>query len=81
MGVAMDRPVAGLARLADRLGVYQAWAETASEKDGEIAKRCLDEMAQVSNELQLISLPERWDHTDAAKAQVLLGYLARPESK
>lgn len=78
MGVAMERPVAGLARLAERLPVYQAWAETASGGGVGLAKWCLSEMAKVSNDLHGIALPERCD--DAAKAQMLLGYLARPAS-
>lgn len=75
MPIAMDRPAAGLARLAERLLLYQSWANTAAGDEVGLAKWALGQLARASLELGRLRLPEFCD--DAAKAEMLLGYLAR----
>ncbi len=79
MATAMDNPVRGLARLQERLTVYQAWANTVQGENVALAKWSLGQMGNISNQLAAVVLPNRAD--DADKAQMLLGYLARPEGK
>lgn len=77
MPTALDQPTQGLALLSQRILPYQAWAKTAQGGDVGLVKYFLGEMGKLSNELATLPLPERCD--DAAKAQMLLGYLARTE--
>jgi len=74
MSVAMDDPTAGLARLSERILIYQAWANTASGDVG-LARWTLGEYRRISEELGKMNLPDRI--SDADKAQMLLGYLSR----
>lgn len=74
MSIAMDDPIEGLARLTERILIYQAWANTASGDIG-YAGWALGEYRRVSEELGKMTLPNR--STDADKAQMLLGYLSR----
>ncbi len=77
MAVAMDNPTTGLARLAERILIYQSWANT-SQNVG-LAGWALNEFRDISEKLGKITedapLPERCN--DAEKAQMLLGYLSR----
>lgn len=75
----IDNPERGLARLGERLRIYQSWANTAQGRDFRCAKWVLSQMGKVSSELASIDLPDRTN--DADKAQMLLGYLARSEAK
>lgn len=78
MTTTLDNPTAGLARLSERIAPYQAWANTAKKEDGAgLAKWALQQFGQLANELGKQTLPETC--SDADKAQMLLGYLARPE--
>lgn len=79
MPVAIDNPQKGLVRLRERLMVYQAWANKTHGEDNRLAKWTLSHMGTVSNELAGFILPDRTN--DADKAQMLLGYLSRFESK
>jgi hypothetical protein len=79
MPAAMGNPELGLARLQDRLRVYQAWANTAQGEDLGLAKWALKQMGSVSSELAEFDLPKRTN--DSGKAQMLLGYLARIEDE
>ncbi len=79
MSAASDNPLRGIVRLRERLTVYQAWANTAKGDGLGLAKWALGQMGSVATELAGLDLPDRAD--DAAKAQVLLGYLARLEGK
>jgi hypothetical protein len=79
MVVALDNPAAGLARLSERMAIYQAWANTAKGEGVGLAKWTLQQLGNVADALGQQSLPNRCD--DAAKAQMLLGYLARPEAR
>lgn len=79
MPIAIDNPERGLARLNERLMIYKAWADKVHGEKFRLVKWTLGQMGQVANELAPCDLPNRTD--DAAKAQMLLGYLARSESK
>jgi hypothetical protein len=74
MSIAMDNPTDGLARLTERILIYQAWANTASGDIG-YAGWALGEYRRIADELEKVALPDR--STDADKAQMLLGYLSR----
>ena len=69
MPTALENPVAGLARLAERLPLYQRVAE----------KELRDEAGTVEQAIDRNALPPRC--SDAEKAQMLLGYLARPSGE
>ena len=77
MRTAMEDPQKGLARLLERMTVYQGWANTAQEGELGLAKWTLGRFGQVAAHLARVDLPTRT--TDAEKAQLLLGYLAREE--
>ena len=67
MPACLDNPQAGLARLAERLPLYQ---QVAGED-----LRC--EVAEIVSRIDPEKLPSR--ATDEHRAQMLLGYLARPD--
>ncbi len=69
MPTALENPTAGLARLAERLILYQRVADTGLR----------DEAGAVSRAIVKNALPPRC--SDAEKAQMLLGYLARPSGE
>lgn len=75
---ALEQPVFALARLAERLTPYQAWARTFQSNDPEagvgLVKYFLGEIAACTAAIRLDELPERM--SDADKAKLLLGYLA-----
>ena len=75
---ALDQPVFALARLAERLTPYQAWARTFQSNDPDagvgLVKYFLGELASCTAAIQLEQLPVRM--SDADKAKLLLGYLA-----
>lgn len=75
---ALDQPVFALARLAERLTPYQAWARTFKSDDPEagvgLVKYFLGEIAACTASIRVEELPQRMSDTD--KAKLLLGYLA-----
>jgi hypothetical protein len=75
---ALDQPVFALARLAERLTPYQAWARTFQSDDPNasvgLVKYFLAEIAACTAAIRVEQLPSRM--TDADKAKLLLGYLA-----
>lgn len=75
---ALERPIFALARLAERLVPYQAWARTFQSSDPAsgvgLVKYFLGEIAGCTATIQLEQLPPRMSDTD--KAQLMLGYLA-----
>ncbi len=79
MPIAIDNPEQGIARLNERLMIYKAWADKVQGEEYRLVKWALGQMGQVARDLADCDLPNRTD--DAAKAQMLLGYLARSESK
>lgn len=77
---ALEQPVFALARLAERLTPYQAWARTFQSNDPEagvgLVKYFLNEIAACTVVIRIGELPQRM--SDADKAKLLLGYLADP---
>ena len=74
---AIGDPNRGLARMLDRIGPYQAWAR---RKGTGLARWSCSEMGKIAGEVAgRLTHGKRFD--DAEKAQLLLGYLARTESK
>lgn len=75
---ALEQPVFALARLAERLTPYQAWARTFQSDDPNagvgLVKWFLGEIAACTSGIHLEQLPNRMSDTD--KARLLLGYLA-----
>lgn len=75
---ALDQPVFALARLAERLTPYQAWARTFQSEDPNagvgLVKYFLGEIATCTAAIRIEELPARM--SDADKAKLLLGYLA-----
>jgi hypothetical protein len=75
---AISDPNKGLARMLQRIRIYQAWAR--GQKGTGLARWSCGEMGKIANELAG-RLPSGRRFTDAEQAQLLLGYLARTESK
>jgi hypothetical protein len=75
---ALEQPVFALARLAERLTPYQAWARTFQSGDPTagvgLVKYFLGEIAACTAAIRIDELPDRM--SDADKAKLLLGYLA-----
>jgi hypothetical protein len=75
---ALEQPVFALARLAERLTPYQAWARTFQSDDPSagvgLVKWFLGEIAACTSAIHLEQLPDRM--LDVDKAKLLLGYLA-----
>ena len=75
---AMDSPVRAVALIWQRIKPYHAWAQTVQGGDEvRLAKWLLGELGRVSNAMQDLVLPTQC--SDADKAEMLLGYLARSE--
>jgi hypothetical protein len=79
MHIGLINPTDALSRLAERILIYQAWANTAPENKTGLAGWALGELGKVTEELRTMQVPKTCD--DAAKVQVLLGYLARSHKK
>jgi hypothetical protein len=79
MHIALTNLMDALNRLAERILIYQAWANTAPEGKTGLAGWALGELGKVSEQLRTMPIPNTCD--DAAKVQVLLGYLARSDKK
>jgi hypothetical protein len=84
MAPALEEPVKALGLYCNRILPYQAWARTVSGNSAGLARYFSSELGKVSAELGDVGsdgiskgIPERC--TDADKAQMLIGYLARPE--
>ena len=75
---ALEQPVFALARLAERLTPYQAWARTFQSNDPEagvgLVKYFLGEIAACTADIKLEQLPAKM--SDGDKAKLMLGYLA-----
>ena len=82
MATALETPQSALALYAQRILPYQAWARTckANEKGPEtLAKYFLAQLGEASSEISLLDIPVR--ASDADKAQLILGYLAKSSSQ
>lgn len=75
---ALEQPVFAIARLAERLAPYQAWARTFNSSDPKagvgLVKYMLSEMSSCTASINISEFPSRMQ--DADKAKLLLGYLA-----
>ncbi|MBI1821682.1 MAG: hypothetical protein HYR79_08230 [Nitrospirae bacterium] len=77
MPTALEEPVKALALYSNRILPYQAWAKTVSGDPVGLARYFLSELGKTCSEVSLSKISERC--TDADKAQMLIGYLARTE--
>lgn len=77
MPTALEEPVKALALYSNRVLPYQAWGRTATGDAAGLARYFLAELGKVCSDISLTEIPERC--TDADKAQMLVGYLARSE--
>jgi len=83
MQTALETPQVALALYAQRVLPYQAWAKTCTVPKEDLspeklAKSLLGQLANTCEEAALSEIPERAN--DAAKAQMILGYLAKTKS-
>jgi len=80
MPTALEAPEKALSMLSQRILPYQGWAKTLSgdEKDVGLVKYFLKQIGEISNQIKEEGLPPTC--SDADKAQMLLGYLARSEN-
>lgn len=83
MQTALDSPQSALALYGQRILPYQAWARTCDAPDGKspqaLAKYFLAQLAETCAEIGEQEIPYR--ASDADKAQLILGYLAKPQSQ
>lgn len=84
MPIALEEPVKALAIYGNRILPYQAWAKTVSGDAAGLARYFLNELGKVCSEFggacsntSMSTIPERCTNVD--RAQMLIGYLARPE--
>jgi hypothetical protein len=76
LSLALENPTSALARLSQRIGVYQAWTRKEQDENVRLARWAVGEIGKVTAELADKELSS--STTDAEKAQILLGYLAMP---
>jgi len=74
MVAALDSPIQALAQLALRITPYLGWARTNNTGSAGLSRYFLKEFGLIENKLRETVLPDRLD--DAAKAQLLLGYVS-----
>lgn len=85
MATALETPQAALALYGQRILPYHAWAETCKsqgrgpEAPEARAKNFLNLMRETASQIDLSALSK--PATDADKAQLILGYLAKPPGK
>ncbi|EQD71209.1 hypothetical protein B1A_05904, partial [mine drainage metagenome] len=82
MATALETPQAALALYAQRILPYQAWARTckvSGQGPATLAKYFLSQLGETCSEISLLNLPER--ASDADRAKMILGYLAKPTDK
>ena len=71
---ALDSPTQALSQLALRIAPYLGWARTNSTDSAGLSRYFLKEFGMIEEKLRDATLPLRLD--DAAKAQLLLGYIS-----
>lgn len=83
MQTALDSPQSALALYGQRILPYQAWARTCDAPDGKspqaLARYFLAQLAETCAEIGEQEIPSR--ASDADKAQLILGYLAKSQSQ
>lgn len=77
--IALDNPVTAIDMLGRRVSVYRAWAVKEKGKKAKLAKWTIGEIGKITDMLGEKGLPSSTSSAD--RAQILLGYLARPEEK
>jgi len=77
--IALENPESALELMCNRIRVYQAWARTGQGDNIGLARWALGQLGKISKQLAQVSLPTMTTTSD--RAQLLLGYLAKPESK
>jgi len=78
MVAALDSPVQALAQMSLRIAPYLGWARTNSTPSAGLSRYFLKELGLVEEKLRDAPLPTRLD--DAARAQLLLGYISGRQS-
>lgn len=76
--IALDNPESAIELMSSRLRVYQAWARTGQGEEMRLARWALGQLSKICSQLAEIPLPSSTTSSD--RAQILLGYLAKPES-
>jgi len=71
---ALDNPTGALARLAERIKPYKAWADTFDGEEAKLVHWIMRQMGESERLCNLEALSQRMTYTD--KATLLLGYLA-----
>src|SRR5262249_29225306 len=79
MPAAADNPQDAVDRLRERMMIYGAWADKGNGKEFRLAKWAVSQMGAVCHQLSQISLPTETDQ--AFRAELFLGYMARPVSE
>lgn len=80
MPTAVEFPNRALDLLRERIRIYKSWADTVSKTDDTaIAKWAVNQMGKVALEISKQEIPVSF--SEAERAQVLLGYLARIEKE
>ena len=82
MKLALQNPLEAFLTLSSRLAhPYLSWAKRVSkdEKPGQIAKDCIREIAELTDELSKVQFPT--EINDSEKAKLLLGYLSYEAKK
>lgn len=74
MVAALESPIQALAQLALRISPYLGWARTNSTESAGLSRYILKEFGLLEGKLRDAVLPARLD--DAARAQLLLGYIS-----
>jgi hypothetical protein len=74
MAAALDSPTQAVAQLALRVAPYLGWAKTNSTDSAGLSRYFLKEFAGIESLIRGEILPVRLD--DAARAQLLLGYIS-----
>jgi hypothetical protein len=75
MPAAADNPEDAIDRLRERMNIYQAWATKVSGEEYRLAKWAMGQMGEICHAIKR-PLPKRTDQT--FRAELFLGYLARP---
>ncbi len=76
MPAAADNPENAVDRLRERMTIYKAWADKGDGEEYRLAKWAVGQMGQVCHHLAQLHLPTETDQ--AFRAELFLGYLARP---
>ena len=77
LSIALDSPVSAIDLLSRRIGIYQAWTRKEQGEDVRLARWSVGQLGKVSALLADKTLPS--STSNAERAQILLGYLAKFE--